>query len=156
MTNLEGDILLSIATQYSLRTWIESGFRQVKQELGWHDYRLTDYDSIERWWELVFSAYLLVSLHAEHFKQHQQHSKTAEEVLPPVLPFSRHPDWETGVTWKSALSSLRLLLQPYWCWAWLEAWLQVFPTPGLKRGIHQLMSRMDAFRILPTPEQKAA
>lgn len=42
MTNLEGDILLSVATQYSLRNWIEYGFKQVKQELGWHDYRLTD------------------------------------------------------------------------------------------------------------------
>lgn len=31
---------------------------QVKNELGWTDYRLTDYPSIERWWEIVMSAYL--------------------------------------------------------------------------------------------------
>ena len=156
MTNLEGDILLSIATQYSLRTWIEYGFRQVKQELGWHDYRLTDYNSIERWWELVFSAYLLVSLHAEQFKQHQQHSTATEDVSHQVLPFSRHLGWESGVTWKGALNNLRLLLQPYWCWGMLEAWLQVFPTPGLKRGLHQLMDWVDTFRILCVPQQQAA
>jgi hypothetical protein len=34
-------------------------------ELGWTDYRLTDYPSIERWWSLVFSAYLLVSIHGD-------------------------------------------------------------------------------------------
>ena len=156
MTNLEGDVLLSVATQYSLRTWIEYGFRQVKQELGWHDYRLTDYNSIERWWELVFSAYLLVSLHAEQFKQYQPHLTATEAVPPQVLPLTHHPDWELGITWKSALNNLRLLLQPYWCWGMLEVWLQVFPTPGLKRGLHQLMDWMDTFRILPVPQQLLA
>jgi SRSO17 transposase len=156
MTNLEGDVLLSVATQYSLRTWIEYGFRQVKQELGWHDYRLTDYNSIERWWELVFSAYLLVSLHAEQFKQYQPYLTATEAVPPQVLPLTHHPDWELGITWKSALNNLRLLLQPYWCWGMLEVWLQVFPTPGLKRGLHQLMDWMDTFRILPVPQQLLA
>jgi SRSO17 transposase len=135
MTNLTGDIILSVGSQYTLRTWIEYGFKQVKNELGWHDYRLTDYDSIERWWELIFSAYLLVSLHAEQFKQHpasQDENETQPELYP--LPFSQHCDWELGTTWKSALNNLRLLLQPYWCWAWLEPWLQVFPVPGLKRA----------------------
>jgi len=31
-------------------------------------FALTDYQSIERWWELVFSAYLMISLHAQAFK----------------------------------------------------------------------------------------
>ena len=31
--------------------WIEYGFKQIKNELGWADYRVTDYDHIERWWE---------------------------------------------------------------------------------------------------------
>jgi hypothetical protein len=30
-------------------------------ELGWTDYRLTDYPSFERWWSLVFSAYFLLT-----------------------------------------------------------------------------------------------
>jgi len=48
MTNLEGKIQLKVAQLYSLRNWIEYGFKQVKNELGWADYRLTDYPSIER------------------------------------------------------------------------------------------------------------
>ena len=140
MTNLTGNIILSVGSQYTLRTWIEYGFKQVKNELGWHDYRLTDYQSIERWWEMIFSAYLLVSLHAEECKrrQHSQNQDKAEAILDP-LPFSQHAHWERGVNWKSALNNLRLLLQPYWCWGWLEAWLSVFPVPGLKRALHQLM-----------------
>jgi SRSO17 transposase len=160
MTNLSGDILSSVATQYSLRMWIEYGFKQIKYELGWHDYRLTDYQSIERWWEIVFSAYLLVSLHAEQFKHSQTSTSTTPpattSTLSPFTPFIQHPHWETGITWKSALNNLRLLLQPYWCWGWLEVWLQVFPVPGLRRGLNQLMNRMDTFRILPTLEQQVA
>jgi hypothetical protein len=157
MTNLVGDIILSVGSQYTLRTWIEYGFKQVKNELGWHDYRLTDYASIERWWELIFSAYLLVSLHAEQFKQchaAQDNNETQPKLHP--LPFSQHCDWELGTTWKSTLNNLRLLLQPYWCWAWVEQWLQVFPVPGLKRALHQLMDWMDTFQILPIPDLKAA
>lgn len=67
MTNLEGNITLTVAPLYSLRNWIEYGFKQVKNELGWADYRLTDYASIERWWEIVMSTYLLVSIQAHYF-----------------------------------------------------------------------------------------
>ena len=34
------------------------------RHLSWPGYRLTDYASIERWWELVMSGYALVSLQA--------------------------------------------------------------------------------------------
>ncbi len=151
MTNLEGNILLSVATQYSLRTWIEYGFRPVKQELGWHDYRLTDYNSIERGWELIFSVYLLVSLHADESIAQQQCNLDDSTPVASPLPFTQHPHWERGTTWKSALNNLRLLLQPYSGWGWLEVWLQVFPIPGLEHGLHQLMDCMDTFRILPIP-----
>ncbi len=155
MTNLLGDILSSVARQYTLRTWIEYGFKQVKNELGWHDYRLTEYSSIERWWELIFSAYLLVSLHADAF-QHLPpiSSANAPVSASPRLLFSQHPHWELGMTWKSALNNLRLLLQPYCCWGWLEPWLQVVPIPELVYGLEQLMDWMDTFRLLPRPESK--
>jgi SRSO17 transposase len=37
---------------YGLRTWVEYGLKQSKNELGWADYRLTHYPDIERWWKL--------------------------------------------------------------------------------------------------------
>jgi hypothetical protein len=33
---------------YGLRTWVEYGFRQCKHELGWTDYRFTNFQHIER------------------------------------------------------------------------------------------------------------
>ncbi len=156
MSHLPGDIILSVGTQYTLRTWIEYGFKQVKNELGWHDYRLTDYNSIERWWELLFSAYLLVSLHADKFKKQSQRSRDNSATAIPPPPFSNYSHWGLGTTWKSALNNLRLLLQPYWYWSWIEIWLRVFPIPGLKRGLHRLMDWMDTFQILPSPDLQAA
>jgi hypothetical protein len=31
--------------------------KRAKHELGWADFRITDYGSIERWWELVSCTY---------------------------------------------------------------------------------------------------
>lgn len=67
LTNLAG-IQVKIAQLYSLRSLLEYSFKQIKNQLGWADFRLTDYQSIERWWEIVLSAYLLVSLQANQFK----------------------------------------------------------------------------------------
>lgn len=44
MTNVSGkspQIKKMLGNLYGLRTWIEYGFRQCKQELGWKDYRFT-------------------------------------------------------------------------------------------------------------------
>jgi SRSO17 transposase len=46
MTNLPGNIQLKVAQLYSLRNWIEYGFKQVKNELGWADFRLNNYASM--------------------------------------------------------------------------------------------------------------
>jgi SRSO17 transposase len=157
MTNLTGEIQSQVALLYTLRTWIEYSFKQVKHELGWSDYRLTDYQSIERWWELVMSAYFLVTLHADTCKTQAQVSadSTPEASVPPS-PFTAHRHWERGESWKSALNNLRLLLQPYCCWRRIEPWLEIFPIPGLKRGFSRLMDWMDTFQSASIPEVKAA
>ena len=65
MTNLQGNIKKKLGDLYGLRTWaeratkppggdlrershVEYGFRQCKQELGWTDYRFTNFQHIER------------------------------------------------------------------------------------------------------------
>jgi SRSO17 transposase len=57
ITNLQGNLKKILGDLYGLRTWVESGFRQCKQELGWTDYRFTNFQHIERWWELIFCVY---------------------------------------------------------------------------------------------------
>jgi SRSO17 transposase len=56
MTNLTGAQRQDVGHSYGLRTWIESGVKPSKQELGWADFRVTSYPAIERWWEMVSRA----------------------------------------------------------------------------------------------------
>jgi hypothetical protein len=48
ITNLKGHLKKNLGDFYGLRTWVEYGFRQCKQELGWTDYRVTHFQHIER------------------------------------------------------------------------------------------------------------
>jgi SRSO17 transposase len=66
-TNLSGNIEKSIGNTYTLKTWLEYGFKQHLNELGWADYRLTEYPAIEKWWEIVYSASLMLSLRSSFF-----------------------------------------------------------------------------------------
>jgi hypothetical protein len=50
---------------YGYRNWVEYGLKQSKNELGWADFRVTNYSQIQKWWEIVMSAYLIVSLHSQ-------------------------------------------------------------------------------------------
>jgi len=114
---------------YGLRTWVEYGLKQSKNELGWADFRLTHYPQIEKWWEIVFSAYLLVTLHSEQLL-----------ILPPQSKsrFSSHPWWNQGNGWNSILNNLRLILQPFTLFNLIKPWLAVFKVPKLSEGFFQL------------------
>lgn len=152
LTNLEGDIRTTIGNTYGLRTWIEYGFKHAKNELGWADYRVTDYAEIERWWEIVFSAYLLVSFHCPLF--HPPDQETAPEQAPqdtPVEHFAEHPWWDQGQGWKNTLNNLRLLLQPFVFSCLLLPWMLVFDLPCLRTGFAELTRLMNFFHAaLPT------
>ena len=150
MTNLEGKIQRTVAQLYSLRNWIEYGFKQVKNELGWADYRLTNYSSIERWWEMIFSAYLLVSLQAHNFQlladeSINSPSNNSTSLSQFISPWKQHPWWEPGLTWKSSLNNLRLLIEPFLFYCLLSPWLNIFPIPGFRRKFSQLIQFMDTF-----------
>ncbi|MGZ3626033.1 MAG: IS701 family transposase [Ktedonobacteraceae bacterium] len=153
MTNLEGNIRKTIGNTYGLRTWIEYGFKQAKNELGWADYRVTDYASIERWWELISSTYLLVSLQShvlQHADQEPSHTQSRATITSPDR-FSEHRWWDGGQGWKNILNNLRLILQPYVSYWLLLPWVLLFDLSGLRAGFRQLISIMNSFHAtLPT------
>lgn len=127
--------LQEIGDHYGFRTWIEYGLKQAKDALGWADFRITSYEQIEKWWELVMSAFLMVSLFADQFNDccplaHQH--------------FVQHPWWDNQSSWKNLLNNLRLIIQPLICFNWLKRWLEVFPTDSLRFGFEQLTRRMNA------------
>ena len=151
MTNLSGKIAQTVGNTFGLRTWIEYGFKHAKDDLGWTDYRVTDAASIERWWELVMSAYTLVSLQSLAGAAHDQPATAAPT---PPIPLETHPAWDAGTGWKHHLNNLRLLLQPYVCTCLLLPWLQLVPLPHLQAvhsGLATLGTLVNTFRLaLPT------
>ncbi len=144
MTNLPGDIQKSVGNTYGLRTWVEYGFKQSKNELGWADYRLTTYKEIERWGKMVCSAYLMVSLQANVFKNL---NKEAASVKPSQieLQLSQHQWWHKETGWKNVLNNLRLIIQPYIFFCLITPWLKVFPIFSLTKGFLHLIDIMNDF-----------
>jgi SRSO17 transposase len=53
-TNLKGKLKKIVGNLYGLRTWVEYGFRQCKQELGGTDYRFISFNYLENWWSIIF------------------------------------------------------------------------------------------------------
>jgi hypothetical protein len=86
----------SVGNNYGLRTWIEYGFKQAKDELGWADYRVTDYQSIEKWWEIVCSAYLMVSLQSKIFKGADEPKQVTSTLDKLERQFRQHQWWDKG------------------------------------------------------------
>ncbi len=102
--------MMEVPYLYSLRNGIEYGFKQVKNELRWANFRLTDYPSIKRWGELVMSAYLLVSIQASSFqletvKVDKNLNGASVNDNNPSRFFGLHPWWELGNNGKSALNN---------------------------------------------------
>ena len=146
MTNLEGHIRKTVGNTYGLRTWIEYGFKHAKNALGWADFRVTDYTSIERWWELVSCAYLLVSLQSPVFQHADDASGRSHlsTVATPPDRFAEHRWWDLGQGWKNILNNLRLILQPYVYYWLLLPWLLLFDIPGFRAGFLQLIGIMNS------------
>jgi hypothetical protein len=146
MTNLGGNIRKTVGNTYGLRTWIEYGFKHAKNELGWADFRVTDYASIERWWELVCCAYLLVSLQSPVFGHDDDTSGSSHlpTVTAPPDRFAEHRWWDHGQGCKHILNNLRLVLQPYVFHCLLLPWLLLFDIPGLREGFSQLIGMMNS------------
>jgi len=139
MTHIPGIKYHEVGNIYGIRTWVEYGLKQSKNELGWADFRMTDYAQIEKWWELVMSAYLMVSLHSDSLN----HS-----LLPVSNKFQSHQSWDENKGWKNLLNNLRLILQPFVCFNLLTPWLKVFPIPQLSLGFPRLISIMNQFNCL--------
>ncbi len=146
-----------VGNLYGLRNWVEYGLKQSKNELGWADFRLTNYTDIEKWWEIVCSAYLLVSLHAQALSTLNQPLSSISSTGLRLL-LAEHHQWNGKTGWKNLLNNLRLVIQPFVIFNLLQSWLKIFPLPQLHTGLNQLIAFMNRFPgALPPPRiQKIA
>ena len=139
MTKIPNLKYFEVGEIYKLRTYIEQGFRNSKNELGWANFRLTNYADIQKWWELVMCAYLMVCLHNVSFNP---------SVAPVPAPYQQHSLWDSGKGWKNALNNLQLILQPFISFNFILRWLKVFPIPQLSLGFPRLITKINEFDCL--------
>ena len=124
---------------YGVRMWIEYGFKQSKSELGWADFRVTHYEQIQKWWELIMSAYLMICLHSKSFNS---------AVAPISETFQEHELWDSGKGGKSLLNNIQLILQPYIYFNLILKWLKIFPIPQLTLGFPRLIAKINEIDYL--------
>jgi len=153
MSNLENATAAEIGNNYGLRTWVEYGFKHCKNYLGWADFRVTDSRQIERWWELICSAYLMVSLQFNSLHQ-QSHQTRDPQQIDLFHKLSRHPWWSQDDGWKHRLNNLQLIIQPYIYYCLIKPWLKVFDNWYLRVGFRWLISIMNEYiGWVLTPQQ---
>ncbi len=88
-------------------------FAACKQELGWTDYRFTNFKYIERWWETIFCIYTMISLNFPEFLGLNKSCQIETEVQENRdVDFSNHKQWNHEYGWKNTLNNLRLIVQP--------------------------------------------
>ena len=149
MTNIQekrNQMKKTIGNLYGLRTWVEYGFRQCKQELGWTDYRLTKFPQIEKWWELIMSAYLMISLKTQPFLSLNSSDDQNCEIYKADVDGSVHEQWNLSGGWKNVLNNFRLLVQPTLLLWSIFPWLDVFPNSSLLLGFHELINSINQFQ----------
>jgi SRSO17 transposase len=147
MTNLQGNLKKILGDLYGLRTWVEYGFRQCKQELGWTDYRFTNFQHIERWWELIFCVYTMISLNSPAFLGLNQSRKIETEVQEnSSVDFANHQQWNQGYGWKNTINNWRLIIQPLLLFWLIYPWLDIFPNSHLLLGFNHLIAAMNQFK----------
>jgi SRSO17 transposase len=140
-----------VGNLYGLRNWVEYGLKQSKNELGWADFRLTSYTDIEKWWEIVCSAYLLVSLHAQALSTLNPPLSSISSTGLGLL-LSEHDQWNQQMGWKNLLNNLRLVIQPFVIFNLIKSWLNIFPVPQLRTGLNRLIAFMNRFPgAIPPP-----
>ena len=144
-----------VGNLYGLRNWVEYGLKQSKNELGWADFRLTSYTDIEKWWEIVCSAYLLVSMHAQALSTLQKPLDSTFSTGLGLL-LAEHNQWNDKTGWKNLLNNLRLVIQPFVVFNLMKSWLNIFPLPQLHAGLNRLIAFMNRFpEAIPPPRLQA-
>jgi hypothetical protein len=133
---------------YGLRTWVEYGFRQCKQELGWTDYRFTKFKEVEKWWKIIMSAYLMISFNTEVFLS--LNSSELDNKSSQMIPkLASHPEWNHQTGWKNVLNNFRLIMQPILLLWLICPTLEIFPNSYLLLGLHRLIHTMNQFQFFP-------
>ena len=124
---------------YGIRHWIEQGYKQVKDELGWADFQVRSDAAIRRHQVLVNCAFSFCwdAWFAENPAQHADAAPPPEPgdgergspaAVPPPAP-----------SWPRALRAIRAWLSPWIVLQrWWQAWSKAPPPPQLQDLINSV------------------
>jgi hypothetical protein len=116
---------------YGLRNWIEHGYKQVKDELGWADFMVRSDQAIRRHWTLVCCAFSFcwrTWLHAPPTPTQATSSAHAGAV---VGRGKISASAARLLCWPVALRAVRGWLAPWtFIHRWWQAWAGSVPPPS--------------------------
>ena len=116
--------------------------------MGWTDYRLTNFKQIEKWWEIIFCAYTMISLNSPAFLALDESEQIENEVQKSQwLNFSNHQQWNHESGWKNILNNLRLIVQPLLLFWLIYPWINIFPNSNLLLGFNHIISAINQFKF---------
>ncbi|MEM8677621.1 MAG: hypothetical protein AAGF83_27735 [Cyanobacteria bacterium P01_G01_bin.67] len=129
----------------------EYAFRQSKQELGWTDYRFTNFAEINKWWEIIYSTYLMISFNTPVFISLNSSPVPNFSLSSTNLDIISHPQWNHQPGWKNVFNNLRLMIyakryplgQPTFIFWLIYPWLEIFPSSDLLIGFHRLIHTLN-------------
>jgi hypothetical protein len=135
--------LTEIARLYGLRTWVEQGYKHVKQELGWADWQVRSDRAIRRHWALVCCAFSFcwwAWSRAPDAATVPTGTATADQPMPVASP-GRGKTWPAAairadrpnVSRPVALRRVQAWLPPWTMLGrWWRAWSAQPPPPPLQ------------------------
>jgi SRSO17 transposase len=134
MTRIPNIKYKEVGEIYGIRAWIEYGFKQCKSELGWADFRVTHYEQIQKWWELVMCAYCMVCLYEEDLNP---------TVNPTPKYHQKHEKWSKEEGWKKWLNNLRLVISVLNVINLVKKWIKVFPFAHILDELNKLFNKVN-------------
>lgn len=114
ITNIKCKSKSKIGNLYNSIIYFENNFQNHKKELGWTNYRFTKFQNIEKWWEIIFCAYTMITLKTQPFLDLKKSHKIENNVENSnfIKLFNHQKNFEK-CEFKSTLNNLRFLLDSY-------------------------------------------
>jgi len=129
-TNLPSP-LGEIVRLYGLRNWIEQGYKQMKDELGWADFMVQSDRAIRRHWTLVCCAFAFCWWN-EALQVHADDSQLADMSEAPPEAGEKTGSLKALPCWPRLLRAVRAWLTPgYWLARYWSAFADTPPPAEL-------------------------
>ena len=118
----------------------------VNKKLGWTDYRLTKAENILNWWEIINSAYWMISMSTKPLTGLEKIRAKSSEQKQENKQIN-HDDWRECNSWKNTLVNYRIMIQPMIIFCTILPWLKIIKSEILWSGYNDLLRSANHYMI---------